>query len=443
MHGRTLAVVPFVADLRTVLRRRDFRKLFAVRLVSQAGDGAFQVALASLLFFSPERAATAGAAAGALAASVLPYTLVGPFAGVLLDRWRRRQILLVANAVRTLIVLGVAALVAAGVVGPVLYVVVLAALSVNRFFLAGLGASLPHVVPRDELVMANAVSPTCGTLAAIGGGFLAYSVRATLGTSDRTDALVLVLAAATYAGAALLATRMSADLLGPDHVTADGPAARDQRSGSRSLVDGARHVRERRPAFHALAAIGVHRFAYGISFIATLLLCRNHFVDPRDVDAGFRLLALVFGASAVGFALAALITPAASLRWRPAGWIWRCFAAAAVTEYVFVATISVPLVLVGALILGVAAQGSKICVDAIVQSFVDDDYRGRVFAFYDVVFNLAFVIAAATAALVVPTDGYSPPVYALIGTLYIVAAVGYSRASGWHRSPQAATAAGV
>ncbi|HEX8497627.1 MAG TPA: MFS transporter [Actinomycetales bacterium] len=422
--------MPFVADLRTVLRRRDFRRLFAVRLVSQAGDGAFQVALASLIFFSPERAATAGAAAGALAASVLPYTLVGPFAGVLLDRWRRRQILLVANAVRVVIVLGIAALVASGVVGPALYVVVLAALSVNRFFLAGLGASLPHVVPRHELVMANAVSPTCGTLAAIGGGFAAYGVRAALGTSDRTDAIVLVLAAVTYGAAALLATRMAADLLGPDHVTTGSPtAAADGQSGLASLVDGARHVRERRPAFHALAAIGVHRFAYGISFIATLLLCRNHFVDPSDVDAGFRLLALVFGASAVGFALAALITPAASARWRPAGWIWRCFAAAAVTEYVFVATISVPLVLVGAVVLGIAAQGSKICVDAIVQASVDDDYRGRVFAFYDVVFNLAFVVAAATAALVVPADGYSPPVYALIASLYVVAAVGYARAA--------------
>ncbi len=91
----------FVADLRVVLRGRDFRHLFAVRLVSQSADGAFQVALASLVFFSPERAATAQAAAAAAAVTVLPYTVIGPFAGVLLDHWRRRQVLLVANLVRT------------------------------------------------------------------------------------------------------------------------------------------------------------------------------------------------------------------------------------------------------------------------------------------------------------------------------------------------------
>ena len=102
--------MPFVADLRIVLRGRNFRRLFAVRLVSQAGDGVFQVALASLVFFSPERAATAEAAAAAFAVTVLPYTLVGPFGGVLLDRWRRRQVLVVANAVRAVLVLGIAGL---------------------------------------------------------------------------------------------------------------------------------------------------------------------------------------------------------------------------------------------------------------------------------------------------------------------------------------------
>ena len=157
----------FVSDLRVVLQGRDFRKLFAVRLVSQASDGAFQVGLASLVFFSPERDATTTAAAMAAVVTVLPYTLVGPFAGVLLDVWQRRQVLLVANAVRALMVVGVAALVLWQGVGLPLYVAALACMSVNRFFLAGLGASLPAVVPRHELVMANAVSPTCGMPSAV------------------------------------------------------------------------------------------------------------------------------------------------------------------------------------------------------------------------------------------------------------------------------------
>src|SRR5919202_6720847 len=117
------AAATFVRDLRTVLRGAGFRQLFATRLVSQLGDGAFQVGLASFFFFSPERAATAGAAAAGFAGAILPYTVVGPFAGVLLDRWRRRQILLVANLVRSVLVVVAAGLVLDGVVDVRLYVV--------------------------------------------------------------------------------------------------------------------------------------------------------------------------------------------------------------------------------------------------------------------------------------------------------------------------------
>jgi MFS family permease len=424
--------VPFVADLRTVLRGRDFRRLFAVRLVSQAGDGVFQVALASLVFFSPERAATAQAAAGAFAVTVLPYTLVGPFAGVLLDRWRRRQVLVVANAVRAAMVVGIAALVSRTSVGPSVYVAVLACLSVNRFFLAGLGASLPHVVPRHELVMANAVAPTCGTLAALAGGGIGYLLRAQLPVGDGGDAVTLLVASGVYVASAALATRMAPDLLGPDRdLLTERPTFAH---GWHALVDGARHVRSRRPALHALGAIGVSRFAYGISTIATLLLCRNHFAAPTDVSAGLALLAQVFAASGVGFGLAALVTPPAAAHWGEVGWIRRCFTLAAVVQAVFVLWLPVPVALAGALLLGMAVQGSKICVDAIVQREVDDAYRGRVFAFYDVVFNVAFVAAAACAALVVPRDGFSPVLFGVIGALYAAAALAYGRASSRVRS---------
>lgn len=425
-----------LADLRLVLRGRDFRRLLATRLVSQAGDGAFQVGLASLFFFSPERQATAGAAAAAFAAALLPYTLVGPFAGVLLDRWRRRQVLLRANLVRAAMVAGVAGLVAAGVVGPALYAVVLACLSVNRFFLAGLGASLPHVVPREQLVMANAVTPTAGTVAALLGAAGGYGLRTLLGAGDRTDALVVALGAVAYLVSAALATRLHPDRLGPDGVP---PSAR--RAVARvlaGLADGARHVRERRPALHALAVIGAHRFAFGVLTITTILLCRNHFNDAADVDAGLALLAAVFAVSGAGFALAAVVTPLGAGRLGAQGWIVVCFAAAAVVQGLVAAWVTVPVLLAAAGVVGLAAQGSKICVDAIVQRTVDDAYRGRVFSLYDVVFNAAFVAAAAVAAGVLPDDGLSRPLLAVVAAGYAVAAAGYAVVS--RRGPGAPAA---
>ena len=421
----------FVADLRIVLRGRDFRRLFATRLTSQASDGAFQVGLASLFFFSPERAATASAAAAALTAALVPYTVVGPFAGVLLDLWPRRQVMLVANGVRAVMVLGVAALVLAGISGPALYVGALACISVNRFFLAGLGAALPHVVPRHELVMANAVSPTSGTLLALVGAGVGFGVIGALGAGDATNAVVLLLAAAGYAGSALVISTIPRHGLGPDqaerahwgHGWGAVPAAVSK--VVRDVVAGARHVHRRRPAALALTAIGSHRIAYGVTTIVSLLLCRNYLNDPADVDAGLALLAQVFAVSGVGFAAAALITPVAAARIGPPAWIVTCFGFASLSQAVFIGWMSVPLLLTGGFALGLAAQGSKICVDAIVQVSVDDAYRGRVFSFYDVVFNAAFIAAAVVAALVVPADGYSPAVYAALSVLYAATAAGY------------------
>ena len=419
----------FGGDLRAVTRHQDFRRLYATRLTSQASDGVFQVGLASLFFFTPERQTSAGSVAAAFATLLLPYSLVGPFAGVLLDRWRRRQILVRANVLRAVMVLGVAGIVAADVTGPPLYVVVLACLSVNRFFLAGLSAALPHVVRRDELVMANSVSTTSGTIVAILGGGVGYGLREIFGEGVGADTALLFISALVYLLAALLAARMDRDLLGPD-LADQPPRTREAVRGvTRGLVDGARHVWHHRPAGHALAAIGAHRFFYGVSTISAILLFRSYFNDPDDGEAGLAGLASAFAASGAGFLLAAVITPEITHRMRKQTWIATCFAFAAVTEAVYIFVLNEVAVLIGAFVVGVAAQGSKICVDTIVQTSVDDAYRGRVFSFYDVLFNIAFVSAAAFGAVALPADGFSRAVFGFIAFGYAGTAAVYWRAS--------------
>src|SRR5690349_21875480 len=95
--------MPVVRDLRFLLRLRYFRRLLYIRLLSQGADGVYQVALAAYVVFSPEKQTSATAIASAMAVLLLPYSLVGPFAGVLLDRWRRRQVFLYGNLLRALL----------------------------------------------------------------------------------------------------------------------------------------------------------------------------------------------------------------------------------------------------------------------------------------------------------------------------------------------------
>jgi MFS family permease len=103
---------------------------------------------------------------------------------------------------------------------------------------------------------------------------------------------------------------------------------------------------------------------------------------------------------------------------------------AAVTEVALGLPFSMPLLLVAAVLLGLAAQGIKICVDTLVQQYVDDDHRGRVFALYDTMFNLTLVAAAVFTAVALPEDGYSPGAVIAIAIGYAVTALGYLRVAG-------------
>ena len=408
--------------LREVVGGADFRSLMGVRVCGQFADGMVQAALFSAVFFTPERATSAGQAAAGFATLLLPYSLVGPFAGVFLDRWRRQRILLAGNLVRAALLVVFAVLLALlGPTSPPVVGLALLVVSVNRFILSGLSAALPHVVADRLLVTANSFSTTGGAGAAAVGGATAVALRLVLGDDDVGASRTALLAATVYVVAGVLAARIVPALLGPD----DPPLHVRLRSAlgavARGVADGARHVHERGPAARGLAAISAHRFFYGLSFVATLLL----YTDQGAIGRGFAGLGQVVVVSVAGGLLAALVTPAATRRMGTQRWIVLVFACAAVVEIAFGLPFRHAPLLVAAFILGFAAQASKICVDTLLQESVEDDYRGRVFSFYDTVFNISFVSAAAAAAVLLPADGKSVLVTCLIAAGYALTALVY------------------
>lgn len=420
--------------LAQLLQGRWFRRLFAVRVTSQLADGVFQVALASYVIFSPERQPSPAAIAGALAVVLLPFSLLGPFVGVFLDRWSRRQVLAVSNAIRVVLVVALAVGVAADLGGPWLLLLILASLSVNRFLLAGLSAALPHVVRPRELIMANAVTPTSGTIAALGGVAVGSSGRVLV---ERTtgldgDVVVLLVAALLYAVAVLIALWIPREMLGPDYDPTRPMVREAVRNVARGLVDGLAHLSQRHAAAHGLATIAAHRFFFGVATVMLILLYRNYFHGPAEADAAFNGLAVAVLVSGAGFFSAAVITPFVTDRITLRAWILTLLGTAAFVQIVPGAQFTEPALLVSSYFLGVASQGIKICVDTLVQAGIDDAFRGRVFSLYDVVFNVAFVAAAAVAALVLPPTGRSLTVLILLATGYAVTALVYARVSGRH-----------
>jgi MFS family permease len=415
--------VSYVSDLRVVLRERDFRRLFGTRLVSQFSDGIFQFAVGGYAFFNPEKQTTAAEVAAGLAVLLLPYSLLGPFAGVFIDRWSRRQILVIAPVVRGLFLLVAAGLLAAGAPSAVFYVAALGVLGVNRFFLAALGASLPHVVSPERLMIANAVTPTSGTVATFLGAGAGYLLRLVLGADDRGAALLLVSSSLIFCASALIARTMHRSLLGPAY-SPDRPQAREAvRSVVRGLADGARHVARMRGPAGALGALSVHRFLYGMSIALVVMLYRYYFTT--DTEAALRDITRVVIASGAGYFVAALITPWATERFRIETWIPAMLAACGVLELALCVTFQEWAFVAAGFVLGVAGQSVKICTDTVVQREVEDAYLGRVFSIYDMLFNGMTVVGAVLAAALLPANGKSYSALAVITIGYLLGAVAY------------------
>lgn len=421
----------FVRSLRRLWRHQMFRRLLAVRVATQSCDGLLQIALASFVLFSPERQPDARSIAVVLAITLLPFSVLGPFVGVVLDRVSRRQVLVVVDLARAVLCLALAALVATGLrtggVETLFYGGVLLAMSLNRFLLAALSASLPHTIDEDEYMVANSVVPTVGPAGALIGVGVGTGLRLLLGQSmpDYTaNAILFAVAAAGFVLSSSLALRIPRRQLGPDVV--EPTRARDVVAG---LTEALRHLREHRAAGIGLLTIGAHRVVYGIVTVATILVYRNYFHSVTEVDAAIADLGLLVVVTGAGFVLAAAVTPPATAALGVRRWLVVSLVASAVLQVLPGAIYATVPLLVAAFLLGLAAQNIKICVDTLVQAHVADELKGRVFVLYDMVFNVALVVAAVIGAVILPANGKSVLVLVVLALAYLGLAAVFAAAT--------------
>jgi len=399
-----------------------FWRLIAIRWMGQGTDGLYQSALAAFLLFSPERAASAQSAAVAFAVVLLPYSLVGPVVGTVLDKYSRRQILLFANSLRSITLIFVALVLLLGNTGLLLTLTVLISFGINRLILAGLSAATPKLVTEFNLIGANALSVTGGTIAIVLGGGVGVGLRKifnVITSPDQADALLVVVASVGYLLAALLALRMGRDELGPEpHNIA--PAWYE---GFNEMREGFRYLWARQTSFIAILVVAIQRGGLTALTLMALILERNTFNDVQNPDAGLGGFALALVLSGVGITLGALITPPITRLIDRFIWSRSAMAAAALMPIIFAFKQNeLTLILMG-FFTGMAGQAVKVTNDAIVQQRTSDIYRGRVFAVYDVVVNGAIVSGALICALFLPLSGLSRVVPLGIALTYLAAAL--------------------
>ncbi|MGY4708421.1 MFS transporter [Mycolicibacterium sp. CBM1] len=415
---------------RSVRSLPEFWRLLELRTASQFGDGLFQAGLAGGLLFNPERAADPWAVAGAFAVLFLPYSVVGPFAGAMLDRWDRRAVLVAANLARLVLVIAVGVQLAVGASD---LAVLCGALIVNgfsRFVTSGLSAALPHVVPRDQVVTMNSVATATGATATFLGANFMLVPRWLFGAGDAGAATIIFSVALPVAIALVLSVRFPRHVLGPDDSAraVHGSAFYAVATG---WLYGARTVLSTPTVAATLSGLAAHRMVFGINTLMVLVIVRH--TDTETV-VGFGSAIIFVAATGGGSFLANVLAPPAIKRWGRYATANGALVFAAVVQLAG-ATLQLAVMVACGFLLGLAGQMVKLCADTAMQIDVEDALRGHVFAVQDSLFWVSFILATTASAAVMPPDGRAPGL-ALAGSVVYLLGLALHAFMGRRRTPK-------
>ena len=366
---------------RDVLHRRDFRTAMAGQVSSQVADAMTSLGLAQVLLFDLNPGDTTLAFLRGLILAAFPLLFVGPLAGFVADRFARQQLLVMGQLLRAVLTLGaiVAAVTERQVIG---YVTFGLLLLVTRVLYTVRATAIPRLVESHQLVAADSLSLLFSMMA----GFVGVAVAAGI---ERLDVrAVFVVAVALHVASSYLYRQVRVSLGGGHDVATH----RDWRAAGAQLRN------------HKV------RFAIASSCGGKLLLGMSYACVALVIDARFAIeasgYAAVFGVAGAGTFVGTLT----------AEWVIERVPRKSVSVLAAVASgLAISgILLVDSFVTAMAAivvasfafQNVRVCNDAAVQSSVDSASLGRVFAAYDVVYNLSFVVGAAAALAIGIDTGY-------------------------------------
>jgi predicted MFS family arabinose efflux permease len=362
------------------LRHRDFSLVFWGGLVSVAGDWMLMAVLPYVVY---ARTGSTIATAGMTIAELLPGILLGSVAGVLVDRWDRRRVLVMANLLQAVTVLGLLVLVTNPALLGVVYAVAAVQSALSAFSMPAENSLLPALVPPEDLLSANALNALNNRLGRLTGlplGSVIYAGGG-LGAVAAADAVSFVVAAGLIALVR---------------------APRDVRDGAEPPVpgrflsewlDGLRLVRSSR-------SIGVLFAVFGLMTFGGTMLDPLFAPWVRDVLHGgpgvYALLMTVHAIAGIG---GSLVVGAFGARLSPRV---LCGAGSLVAGILLLVRFNVPVLSVAvvlSLISGITSVASSVGVDTLAQQRVPDAYRGRVFGSLQATIWLLSLLGAAIGGL--------------------------------------------
>jgi MFS family permease len=379
--------ISLASYFRLLRGNRNFRRLWMAQIVSEIGDWFYTLSIYTLLLQLTGRASSV---ALALVLQVLPQTFVGPAAGVVNDRLRRKHVMIAADLVRVGVVLAMLLVRSRSAVWLV-YPLLLAETVMAAFFEPARSSVIPNIAARGEVLIANTLSSATWSVNLLIGASVGGVVAAFFGR----DA-VFILNALSFLASALLIGGMH---FAEPHAESAAPLRPRDLVDFSPVLEGIRYVRNHRTLLPTVFA-KAGELMIGPSWVIFTVLGAHEFaVHWHNVDAarGAMLgMSILLG----GRGLGALVGPLVSARW--AGRSDRRLQLGILFGYLTVAVgygalgVSRTVWMASACAMLAHAGGSTVWVfsTTLLQLHTDDRFRGRVFS-ADLGFSMLTIAAGA------------------------------------------------
>jgi MFS family permease len=390
------------------MRARGVGPLLASTAISVTGDGAF-IAAAPLLAASLTRNPVA--VSTVTAAFYLPWLLTGLLAGVLVDRWPRRPVLVAADLVRAVILTVLAVLVFVRAVNVLFLVIVVLLVGVAQcFFDSAAQATIPAVVGRDK----EALTHTNGrfwALDTVGRSLIGPPLGSTTFALNKT--LPFLGDALSFLASAVLVSRL------PRVPASDGP-----REGLLTAVrEGLQHLIHTRDLRALAFSMGAYNFGYNLA-IATFVLYAKDVLRVADAGYGVLLAAMAVGGVIAGWRAASLTRRLSYRQVQAAALLVQGLAWAGVA-------LAPNAVVVGVLFafLGAASSLASVAVGSARQALTPDKLLGRVVSTFRLFGLGAAGLGALVGGVVADWQGLRAPLLVAAALLILAVVPTWSRES--------------
>ncbi|MGH2562535.1 MAG: MFS transporter [Thermomicrobiales bacterium] len=370
-----------------VARSPSYFPLWLGQLLSSFGDTLHYIALVVLVF---ELTGRGVAVAILVVAKIVPTLLLGPVAGIVIDRFSRKRVLIGADLGRAILALSLvwpqgawhAYIVAAGLAAG------------NTFFNPTVQAVIPALTTPEQRLVANSVAWSTGRLVQIIASAVAGGLIALIGTGA-----AFALNAATFVASALLIARLTV----PRHAgQIDTGAKRGLARFQDDAREGLSYALRDRFVSRLVVVQMLASFAVGGTGAMLVVLSEQHLgLSP----AGF---AWLIGAIGIGALIGPLIPNLLARDYLSARWLFAPYLIRGVGDVLLAIFTPLPVALLILFVYGLNTSTGMVVFRSTIQSVVPDAVRGRVYTLLDVTWNVMRLASLAIGAVVVDEIGIRP-----------------------------------